>query len=262
MTSPPAKSGSFLHRLRENQGLLAAGGVLAAVAALVGIVAGVLEIRDYLGDESVTPVVRTASASSMAQSAGPPSSAGPTSPSAASPADDVCRTAADQPVDCREPHRYQTLPGNCTLATMIDFMGGDVGREVPFAVVREATGGGCIIDTRDEVEGTAADAFAQPTDDRWRRCVLGDDLVRCDQPHEGEYVATGQAGKADLRECTSAADEYMGRGFDQVSELLKVVVIDEVEAEPESARCVIMVRGAQLMTSSVRALGQNRVPIR
>ena len=233
------------------------------MAALVGIVAGVLEIVDYLSDEPTGPLVSSAPSSSPAQSSAPPGTADQTSPSATSTADEACLSSADQPVDCREPHRYQTLPGQCTLASLIDFMGGDVGREVPFPVVRKTSGGGCVIDARADLEGSAANAFAQPTDDQWRRCVLGDDLVRCDQPHEGEYVAAGKAGKADLSECTSAADDYMERDFDQVSDLLKVVVIGEVEADPESARCVIMVRSAaQLMTSSVRALGQNRVPIR
>ena len=84
------------------------------------------------------------------------------------------------------------------------------------------TSGACVIDNPVEVAETAAGVLAGSNDDAWRRCL--DDrqgrLVPCSEEHTGEYIATGEARKANQEECESAAEAYLNQTLANVGDLL------------------------------------------
>ncbi len=166
-------------------------------------------------------------------------------------------------VNCREPHRFQLVPDGCSAAALVVFMGGAAGLDVPLARAVRADDGRCFADFQREVAETARGALKSEGSDGWRRCVDGETnmLVGCDVPHTGEYLATGQAGKASGPECEDAAARYMDQTVENLSAQVRIRVIDEVDADADSARCVVEVRGSQPLNGSLRRLGQRDLPI-
>jgi hypothetical protein len=68
-------------------------------------------------------------------------------------------------------------------------------------------------------------------------------------------------GKASLDECREVAEAYLDQGLGTVGDLLQVRVVDEIDDDPNSARCLIAIRGSQPLVASVRNLGVSPVPI-
>jgi hypothetical protein len=153
--------------------------------------------------------------------------------------------------------------GSCSTAGMLSYMSGRTGIDVALATVRPMAGA-CVIDNPVEVAETASGVLAGPRDDAWLRCL--DDrqrqLVPCSEDHNGEYIATGEARKANQEECEQAAETYLNQTLANVGDLLTVRVVSEVDPDPNSPRCLIAVRGVQPLTASVRNLGVSPVPIR
>ena len=251
--------------MAENPTLLFSALVFTIIAGVVAVAAFGFDLFDRFGSHAtVLSSTTSAPAPSTATMSVTPSSV--TSASAGRPSPTATPTCLDHQggaVDCREPHRYEKLTEECSVAGMLKYMAGRAGRDVVLADLASKSGF-CVIDSKIEVSDTAAGTLASANDDAWRRCVDNrrDQLVPCDHDHDGEYIATGESRKASQSECEEAAASYLRTTLDNVSDLLRVRVIEQIDREPYAARCVIEVRGSQPLTASVSDLGVSPVPIR
>ena len=260
-TPPPRRT--VVDRLAQNPGLVLAALVFTVVAGVVAVAAFGLDVFDRVESRSGPPAGSSSTSlpplSTTSTTSGPNSTPPSGAPDTAA---STCLDGAGEPIDCREPHQYERYSGDCSTPGMLRFMAGRPGLDVVLAsVVRD--GGGCLLSTPVTVADSAAQALSGTGDDAWLRCVDEREsrLVSCDRPHTGEYVATGRAGKADLDECRAAAEVYMDQSLGSVGDLLQVHVVDEIDDDPNSARCLIAIRGSQPLDASVRNLGVSPVPI-
>jgi hypothetical protein len=243
------------------------------LAGVVGIIAGVLEVVDRVDETSSSqterqppgePGVDTSSAGASPPATSPGSASGSGRSASTEDAKSACISSKNQSVDCREFHRYEQLPGDCSTAALLNYMGGRAGLDVALGHPTASNSGGCFLDNGREVSSSARGVLAvDDGDDAWRRCY--DDrrniIVSCDEPHTGEYVATGGESKASQAECATAARTYMGRSIAANAELLQVQVIAKTGSDPNLPRCLISIRGAQRLGASVRRIGINTLPV-
>jgi hypothetical protein len=261
--APPGRSG-LVDRLAKSSALSVGVSVLTIVGGLIAIISFALYAVDRWGGGDGTTAPPEAMRTPSSSGPTPVPSSGPPPPSVTDPTvHSVCLSDQQDEVDCREPHRLERFGGSCSTAGMLEYMAGRAGRDVVLADVREVSGA-CVIDNPIEVAETAAGVLAGSNHDAWRRCL--DDrqgrLVPCSKEHTGEYIATGEARKANQEECEKAAEAYMNQTLTNVGDLLTVRVVSEVDPDPSSPRCLIAVRGSQPLTASVRNLGVRPVPIR
>ena len=261
--TPPARR-TVVDRLAQNPGLVLAALFFTVVAGVVAVAAFGLDVFDRVGSRSEAPagdMSDSRPSPSASASASPAPSTAPSGATAAVPAS-TCLDDAGKPIDCRAPHQRERYSGDCSTPGMLRFMAGRPGLDVVLARVAR-DGGQCLLSTPVTVADTAAQALNGNADDGWLRCLdeRQDRLVSCDQPHTGEYIATGRAGKANLVECQSTAERYMDQSLESVGELLQVRVVDEIDDDPNSARCLISIRGSQPLVASVRNLRVSPVPI-
>jgi hypothetical protein len=262
--TPAARN--LLQRLAAHPGLKLAVSVIGILAGVVGIVAGILEVADRLTEpqaprESTVPAGSEVS-SPAASSPGSASGSQRSSPTEGTRS--ICIASNDLTVDCRESHRYEQFGGDCSIASLLDFMGGRTGLDVAFGHPTAPRGGECLLDNGRDMSSSAREALAaDDEDDAWRRCYDSrrDRLVPCDEPHNGEYVATGNNGKASSDECVAAAGVYMERSIAANADLLRVQVIAKTDDDQNSPRCLISIRGTQRLGGSVRRLGANTLPV-
>lgn len=180
-------------------------------------------------------------------------------------ATDGCWTAAHTHVDCRATHRYEVLPagGECTMAKAMRYLGGRWLVDVPMRVrVIGWAGGRCAIDAGRGVQGSARNVLREPAPE-WRQCVDVRKrlVVRCSQPHTGEYIGSGRTGRATPQECAAAAKTYINKAPAQYAATLRIDVLDLVSGAPVSQRCVVSARGGRLLTTTIRNLGVWPVPV-
>jgi hypothetical protein len=257
---------NLLQRLAANHGLKLASLVIGILAGIVAIVAGAWEVADRMNHD-------TASGKPSAGAASPATI--PTATSSRSPSGSQitpstvgvkngCISSDNRPVDCDESHRYEAFPGECAIDAMLDYMGGRAGLDVAFGHPIALGAGRCLLDSGREVSKSARDVLATDDgDDAWRRCYDSrrNRIIPCDEPHSGEYVATGGKSKASQDECIAAAGAYMDRSVAANSELLRVQVINKTDDDQNSPRCLISIRGTQRLSASVRRIGVNTLPL-
>ncbi len=172
----------------------------------------------------------------------------------------TCLDAAGAPTSCAVPHAAEVVAtdGSCDVAALLGHLGGvageDVLRSTVAPVTRTVAGTEtCVVDVpADAPAGPARDVLLGADGDAWRRC--GDQLgreVSCGQPHTTEVVAEASAGET--LDCRERAGDYLGRPFDQVDGDLRLL--------EDASRCVVEVRGANVLVSSLRRLGAGALPI-
>jgi hypothetical protein len=261
-SSPPRSN--LLQRLAANQGLQLGAIVFTILAGIAAIVALSLDVSDRFTEDapSQRPTVMPSVTVSPRNTPVLPSAAQPSNPTENVKV--ACFSSGDEPVDCRESHRYELFPGDCTIASLVTYMGGRAGLDVALGQPLGASGGGCLLDSGRDVSTSAREVLAADDgDDAWRRCYDNrrGQIVPCDAPHSGEYIATGATSKATQDECIEAARAYMDRSIAANAELLRVQVIDKIDPNQNSPRCLISIRGNQRLGASLRHLGVNTVPI-
>lgn len=264
--SGPTGRGNWWQRIAANRSTLlklVAGGIGIA-ASLATIAAFVLDLGDRIPDQAASgeasPVVTSAASPPSANS--PKRSPTRTHTSVAEASG--CLTSDYQPVDCREDHRYEQLSEDCSTAALLEYMGGRAGLDVALGHPVTWNDEQCLLDAGRDMSSSAKDVLAADAgDDGWRRCydARSNRIVPCDEPHSGEYLATGAKGKASQAECEEAAGAYMERTIAANADLLRVQVIANTDDDQNSPRCLISVRGTQRLAGSLRRLGVNTVPI-
>lgn len=262
--SGPTGGGNWLQRVAANHTLKLVAAGIAVVAGLATIATFVLDLGDRIPDHAASgeasPAVTSAASPATANSPKRSPARTPTSVAEAS----GCLTSNYQPVDCREQHRYELLPQDCSTAALLEYMGGRAGLDVALGHPATWNDGQCLLDVGRDMSSSAKDVLAADVaDDGWRRCydARRNRIVPCDEPHSGEYVATGAKGKANQAECEETAGTYMERSIAANADLLRVQVIANTDDDQNSARCLISARGTQRLAGSLRRLGVNTVPI-
>ena len=262
---PGASAGSFFERLKRHRVVLAIAGVVSAAALVVGLAADALDVWSAVAPSGAP------SAGQAAPTAGggaAPSSTLHTSPPSAStqPSTAGCRTTrGGQSVDCLSPHRYEAISLPCTAEHLVDLMGGDPKLDVLFDRPRPDGSAGCGVSLDEEEDRSIREVLDidAAQDDHWRRCVdmSGSRFTRCDLDHGGEYVGTGKARRAEQEDCDKAVSDYMRVPIDVHADTLRVRAV-AVVTENDPARCLVSVRGTQPLTSSLRWLDTQAVPVR
>jgi hypothetical protein len=250
--------------LRTVAGVVA---VLIPVGALVALVNDSLSIFDRLFAHGAAAADHNSTAPRSTETAA--SDGRPTSPAArdASSTPNTAATSCESrlhvPTDCQLGHSYERLKGPCTTENLVSFMGGNPGVDIVLArVVRTKVSNQCLIEFGKEVEGSAEGVLGSNHDDAWRRCVerTRNAFVGCDQPHSGEYLGANSGGLVTQKACERAAEVYLETSLSTVAEDLQVQSVRDTNSNAFEARCVLSVRGVQLLSGSVRALRNARLP--
>lgn len=83
----------------------------------------------------------------------------------------------------------------------------------------------------------------------------------CDVPHTGELVGVPAGSVPDQAGCESAASAYLSLTFGRVSDRLKVLTLPTTDPNDGRPRCVIAVRGNEVLTASIRNLRTSALPL-
>ena len=179
---------------------------------------------------------------------------------------DSCWTAARDPIDCRESHRYERVEpatDTCSRENVTSFLGGRWPVDVIIARPTMWPGWPCMLDAGRDVRGSAKDVLLTSAGS-WRKCYDGRRArtVGCSELHTGEYIGTGSLRRADPGDCAAAATAYMNQSLtDDIGQDIEVDVLDVKTNQPIPERCLISARGNHQLTDTVRNLGVRPVPI-
>ncbi|MBM7806401.1 serine/threonine-protein kinase [Geodermatophilus bullaregiensis] len=242
----------------------AAALVAAVTVVVVGVLVAVLTVRDTppRDDPPAAQPSTTGTSTSVEDSA--PTSGGPTSgsggpTSGTAPAVGACLDDGGAVTSCAVAHAAEVVAtgGDCDEAALLAYLGGvpgqDVLREVDLGARVVGDTPVCVVGVpAGSPAGSAQDALLDRAGDVWRLCYdqVGRE-VSCAEPHEQEVVAEGAAGET--LDCRARASAYLDRPFDQFATQLRL---------PEDAtRCVVEVRGDNVLTASLRRLGSTALPV-
>ncbi len=232
---------------------------LAAVLLLAAVVAWVA------WPEPAGPAAGTDSALTAADTAAPDGGAAldggaPEGGGTSVPTPGTCLDPGGAATSCAVAHAAEVVAtdGPCDAAALLGHLGGVAGEDVlrtSVVPVSRPVGGTsvCVVDVPPEAPaGAARDVLLGPAGDAWRRC--GDQAgreVSCGQPHTTEVVAEAAAGET--LDCRERAGSYLGRPFDQVDAELRLL--------EDASRCVVEVRGTNVLVASLRRLGAGALPV-
>jgi serine/threonine-protein kinase len=238
---------STLPRARRGRkaAAIAAGALVAVTAAVLAVV-----IATRPDDGTTDP--------------GGPQAGGATTEPAGGAATDAplavgsCLDAGGVAVSCDSGHAAEVFSasGDCPAADLLAYLGGRPGEDVlrTDLVLTALPGGGCAVRApADLLTAPSRDVLLGSDGDAWRRC--SDALSRevsCAQPHVAEVVFEQSAATEPLA-CADRADAYLGAPFDRVSQDLRLV--------EDGPRCVLEVRGDNVLTASLRRLGTSALPL-
>jgi hypothetical protein len=238
--------------------------VLIPVGASVALVNDSLSIVDRLFPHGVAAADGNSTAPHSTETGA--SDGRPTSPAsreASSTPNTYCESRLHVPTDCQLGHSYERLTGPCTMENLVSFMGGNPAVDIVLArVASTKVSNQCLIEFGKEVEGSAEGVLGSNHDDSWRRCVerTRNAFVGCDQPHSGEYLGANSGGLITQKACERAAEVYLETSLSTVAEDLQVQSVRDLNSNTFEARCVLSVRGVQLLSGSVRGLRNARLP--
>jgi hypothetical protein len=159
-------------------------------------------------------------------------------------------------------------PPACDAVVALGYLGGNADLDVLRARL-EMDGNVCVLSNADQVDmsnsvkgmldvsnGLVGDAFRLCRDDRTKPTDVG-----CNTPHTGEYVGVPAGAVPDQQGCEAAAKAYMSVGFSEVSGDLAVLALPTADPDDGRPRCVITVRGNQVLTASIRNVRTHALPL-
>ena len=182
----------------------------------------------------------------------------------------TCLTKASTTVPCTAQHDFEIVADSkgCSAAQITGYLGGDRALDVMKLSFRLAKFAGttyCVADAEgpfrvDSLHG----ALGGPNAAYLRRCVdnlVGFKEVRCSDPHQQEYVGIGDGVAPSSAQCDQAAAAYMNLTLDRVSDHLAVQVVQDEKLDILHPRCVLQVRGSDVLTNSVRNIRTDALPL-
>ncbi len=264
-SAPSTTSGSkWPHDWRWLKSLGAVGAVAAVVIAAVNLSLNISSRQTQNRHYKATSDVSAPGDSAPAVNASPSSSALTTQLAVGQ-----CLSGSGHVVPCGVPHQSEVLSLRllpCPVRSATTYLGGDPDVDVLVDGARPSRLAGttaCVIGAGAPITGSVKGILLGSLGDSWRRCIdyRGKPHdVPCDLSHTGEYVGV-EAAAPDLRQCESAAQTYLATTIDQVAAYLKVSSLSVVDIGNGQPRCLLSVRGADLLTASVRNLGPNTLPL-
>jgi len=175
-------------------------------------------------------------------------------------------------VPCTAIHRTEviaTSAADCNDATATEYLGGNRELDVLRAHVAVGNDMSCLVSAADNTDlsspikgtldvskGSAGDSFRLCRDDRTAATNVG-----CGVPHTGEYVGVPAGTVPDQRGCEAAAQRYLNLSVNEVSDRLAVTVLPTSNPDDGQPRCVITVRGNQILNGSIRNVRTNALPL-
>lgn len=236
--------------------------VVAAVIVTT-IVAGVFAVLQYVAPRGPSsPPTDTSSSTTHEPGAAPTQP-----PSRSAPAAVTVGTCLNGsvPVACDSDHNAEviSLDGQCDSGLFARYAGGNSSVEVfrssiTFTQYSAGNQTLCRVNVGSMVKGSQQDALRSSKGDHLRQCL--DDgtalEVPCNERHAAEVVWVRGAGDLSQLNCLRHASEYMGS---DLGRYVREVEVAEVQ-EPQG-KCLVRVRGRNVLTSSVRNIGYNAVPI-
>lgn len=185
-----------------------------------------------------------------------------------------CLSAQGQVLPCSAIHRYEVIgvPGQaCEQATVVGYLGGNPELDIPrVSLSPDYDGGSCVISSADQTDwtGSVKGAFSADSHnamaDALRRCRddrMAAQDVSCDQRHTGEYVGVPAGTVPGQSECVNLAAGYLNINFDRVAAELAVQALPTSDPDDGRPRCVVVVRGNNDLTASLRNVRTKELPI-
>lgn len=232
---------------------------MGVVGVAVAVVIGVAQLRqgDTGPGSDATPSLEAPRLGPSASSdvVDPPAGASdlPETPGGAKGT--VCLGETGQAVDCLTPHRAQAFvtDGACDEAALGEFISIRAGDVVRPDLTIAAQEDRCTVALEGgELTGDLAGSFGAAGSgaaDQLRYCLDRDFApALCGEPHHGEVVGAGSSA-----DCTTVAAAYLGIQGTNFPRELEVLARD--------ANCVVVVKGENALTRSLRGLGQRTLPI-
>jgi hypothetical protein len=186
----------------------------------------------------------------------------------------TCLTSDLSIVDCDAVHRSEVVAAGgsgCDVAAAVQYLAGDPSLDIVRAHLVEQSWGSsgeayCVMSSANEsdrstsVEGLFKDVAGNSL--RWCRDErIAPTDIGCDEPHTAEFVG-GAAGQVlSQAQCETAASDYMQISIGQVSSRLRIAALQETNQAAGQARCIIAVRGNEVLTASVRNIRANALPL-
>ena len=238
----------------------------AILGILVAAVFGVLTVKGGITQTNPLPTATTSPAGGSPETTEATQEEDtPTPAPVADPKPGTCGRIEDETFvssPCDVPHSVEVIPtsAGCGVEDFIRYAGGNPDLDVMNEDVQvEEMAGACSARLAGtDLQQSFKDILRQNNGIRFRECVDGQSgqVVPCSAEHTGEVVfREDPADPADLR-CAERAAEYMDTSVQGHYRELKLVSTEE-----SPRRCVIKASGINSLTSSLRNLRANAVPI-
>jgi hypothetical protein len=251
----------------------ALAGIIAIPLALIAIIVSV-EIQG--GDPSLPPAAPVSPTNRGAASTSPPADLTTAGLTTMTPVRTIavgdCLSESRQSVPCTAIHRFEVIATNapdCNASAAISYLGGNRDLDVLRAHYSLDASATCLVSNADDSDlvvsikgilavssGSAGDRFRLCRDDRTAATDVG-----CNVPHTGEYVGAPAGTVPNQAGCESAAKAYLNLSINVVSDQLAVNALSTSNPDDGRPRCVITVRGNQVLTASIRNLRTNALPL-
>ena len=151
--------------------------------------------------------------------------------------------------------------GECTTAALVGYLGGTPGDDPLTSLLTLGTadvpgGAVCTVTAPAQTQASSQGVLAASAGAVWRRCtdVRGVDVL-CTKPHTTEVVfdRSEAADQSAPLNCQARASAFIGKPYDQVS--------NDLDSKDDSTRCLLTVRGDNVLTDSLHGLKSSALPI-
>ena len=255
--------------IHERSRFKSAGLIVGIAAGVVSLLGGVLAIVWHYSSTGNTSPASESTGGVLASR-----TLGSRSGSEVSPVSiGACLSGSGIAVPCDAVHRFEVASeagSPCMNSALISYLGGDPALDVILVNaethVVSPNASACVLSSVDNHDrtGSVKDVLTTPDGDQWRRCIddrLQRKDVPCSVPHTGEYVGFSAGSAPNVAACEIAAEKYMATTMPQVSGQLDISALRTVNVNDDLPRCLISVRGDNVLTSSLRRIGANALPL-
>jgi hypothetical protein len=163
---------------------------------------------------------------------------------------------------CDGPHAAEVYSdGECTMAALVGYLGGTPGDDPLTSLLTLGTadvpgGAVCTVTAPQQTQASSQGVLAGSAGAVWRRCAdaRGTDVL-CTKPHTTEVVfdRSEAADQTASLNCQARASAFMGKPYDQVS--------GDLDSNDDGARCLLAVRGDNVLTDSLHGLKTSALPV-
>lgn len=236
----------------------AAGG-----AAVIGVLAGIVQILSWLGVNPGSPpeAVLSASSSTSAPAATSPAASQQVSTRSSIPAapegQAVACYAQGVETSCSKPHDSESVQGiACTTDGLIAYMGGVAGVEVLHtSIALKATPTGCQVAVPTGATSELKDAL-RGTGNDFRSCLDQGREVTCGVRHSSEIVYVAKSA-TESPDCEARASTFLGAPYSQYNDRLDMIR----GSVGDMPMCAVKLRDqSQMLTFSLRNVRNRSFP--